>query len=148
VGTGLFLILNPLADPVALALPLTALVNALMALPFALRALIPAVRDLRRFDRLADSLGLQGRARLRIVTLPRLRAPLGFALGLAAALSMGELGVVALFADPTAATLPMTMYGLMGAYRMTEAAGAALVLVTLAFGIFWILDRGVRNAEA
>ena len=148
IGTGLFLILTPLADPVALALPLTALVNALMALPFVLRALIPAVRDARRFDRLADSLGLRGWARFRLVTLPRLRAPLGFGLGLAAALSMGDLGVVALFADPTAATLPMTMYALMGAYRMAEAAGAALILVVLAFGLFWIFDRGGRDADA
>ena len=148
IGTGLFLIVNPLADPVALALPLTALVNALMALPFALRALIPAVRDASRFDRLADSLGLTGFPRFRLVILPRLRAPLGFALGLAAALSMGDFGVIALFADPAGATLPMTMYGLMGAYRMAEAAGAALILVAAAFGLFWIFDRGGRNADA
>ena len=81
-------------------------------------------------------------SRFRHITLPRLRAPLGFALGLAAALSMGDLGVVALFADPDHATLPLAMYGLMGAYRMQSAAAAALVLVALAFGLFWIFDRG------
>lgn len=148
VGTGLFLILNPVADPVALALPVTALVNALMALPFALRALVPAVREARGFDRLADSLALQGWPRFRHVTLPRLRAPLAFALGLTAALSMGDLGVVALFADPAQATLPLEMYRLMGAYRMSEAAGAALLLVVLAFGLYWIFDRGGRDAGA
>ena len=43
MGTGLFILLFPVADPLALALPVTALVNALMALPFALRALVPAL---------------------------------------------------------------------------------------------------------
>lgn len=146
-GTGLFLILNPVADPIALALPVTALVNALMALPFALRALVPAVRESRRFDRLADSLGLTGLTRLRLVILPRLRRPLGFALGLTAALSVGDLGVVALFADPEAGTLPLLLYRLMGAYRMDQAAGVALVLIVLAFALFWLFDRGGRLAE-
>src|SRR5690606_2157865 len=59
LGTGLFILLNPLLDPVAVALPLTALVNALMALPFALRALVPAAVELhQRYDRLSESLDL------------------------------------------------------------------------------------------
>ena len=43
IGTGLFILLYPLADPFALALPVTATVNAAMALPFVLRALLPAL---------------------------------------------------------------------------------------------------------
>ena len=75
---------------VGLALPLTAVVNALMALPFALRALAPALAGIEAdFGRLADSLNLKGAARLRWLILPRLTAPLGFTAGLAAALSVG-----------------------------------------------------------
>ena len=48
VGTGLFILLYPFANPAALALPVTALVNAVMALPFALRALVPAMGDVDR----------------------------------------------------------------------------------------------------
>ncbi|MBK1635317.1 thiamine/thiamine pyrophosphate ABC transporter permease ThiP [Rhodovulum adriaticum] len=145
MGTGLFILLFPVANPVALALPVTALVNAAMSLPFALRALTPAVAEAARsHGRLADSLGLRGLARLRLVTLPRLRRPLGFVLGLAAALSMGDLGVIALFADPDQATLPLQLYALMGAYRMEQAAGAALLLLVLSLGLFWIFDRGGR----
>ncbi|MCR8724756.1 thiamine/thiamine pyrophosphate ABC transporter permease ThiP [Frigidibacter sp. ROC022] len=148
LGTGLFLILNPFLDPMAWALPLTAVVNALMALPFALRALVPAATEAqRRFDRLSESLNLPAGTRLRHVLLPRLRAPLGFALGLTAALSAGDLGVVALFADPNRATLPMEMYRLMGAYRNDEAAAAALLLVALAFGLFWVFERIGRHAD-
>ncbi len=150
LGTGLYLMVFPVADPVALALPVTALVNAVMALPFALRALVPAARDLQTdFGRLADSLGLRGWARLRLLVLPRLRRPLGFAAGLSAALSMGDLGVIALFADPQHATLPLQLYRLMSAYRMEDAAAAALLLLALSLAVFWVFDRGGRmNARA
>ena len=144
-GTGLFLILRPLASPAALALPVTVAVNAVMALPFALRSLTPPARDLEAgYGRLAQSLGLTGLARLRLLTLPRLRRPLGFAAGLTAALSMGDLGVIALFADSDRATLPLELYRLMGAYRMEDAAGAAVLLLALSLAAFWLLDRGGR----
>ncbi|MDJ1008524.1 MAG: ABC transporter permease subunit [Paracoccaceae bacterium] len=146
LGTGLYLLLLPVADPVALALPVTALANALMSLPFAFRALLPAARAAERdYGRLADSLGMGGWARLRRLTLPRLRRPLGFAAGLAAALSMGDLGVIALFADPEFATLPLQVYRLMAAYRMEEAAAAALLLLGLTLALFWAFDRGGRG---
>ena len=149
VGTGLFLILRPVASPGALALPVTALVNAVTALPFCLRALIPAARRVEAdYARLADSLGMTGLARLRYLTLPRMRRPLGFAAGLTAALSMGDLGVITLFADPERATLPLQMYRLMSAYRLADAAGAALLLMGLSFGLFWIFDRGGRADAA
>lgn len=145
IGMGLFILIFPIADPVALALPITALVNAIMSLPFAYRALRPALSDIEMtYGRLSTSLGLAGIARLRIVTVPRLARPLGFSAGLAAALSMGDLGVIALFSDPDRATLPMQLYRMMGAYRMEEAAAAGLVLLTLSLGLFWAFDRGGR----
>ena len=48
LGTGLFLILRPVVNPVDLALPVTALVNALVSLPFALRILRPEAETIRR----------------------------------------------------------------------------------------------------
>ncbi len=142
IGTGLFVIVWPWVDPARLALPVTALVNALMALPFALRALIPALATAEAdHGRLADALGIRGWARLRLLWWPRLRPALGFAAGLSAALSMGDLGVVALFAAPDQATLPLQLYRLMGAYRMEAAAGAALLLLALSLGVFAILER-------
>ncbi|MBV0913614.1 thiamine/thiamine pyrophosphate ABC transporter permease ThiP [Anianabacter salinae] len=150
IGTGLFIAIFPFASPVALALPVTAVVNTAMSLPFALRALVPALAEAEAaHGRLADSLGLTGWARLRLVLLPRLRRPLGFALGLAAALSMGDLGVIALFADPSEATLPLLLYSQMSAYRMDDAAASGLVLIALSLLAFWIFDRGGRaNAHA
>ena len=145
LGTGLFLLLRGAATPRDLAIPVTVGVNAIMALPFALRAVIPAARTLQAdYGRLAASLGLQGMARLRLLTLPRLARPLGFGGGLAAALAMGDLGVITLFGDSRNATLPLKLYQLMGSYRTADAAAAAVLLMGLSFGMFWLFDRGGR----
>ncbi len=61
IGTGLFILVFPVADPVALALPITALVNAIMSLPFAYRALRPSLSDIDAvYGSLSSSLGLTG----------------------------------------------------------------------------------------
>ncbi|MGJ8543844.1 MAG: thiamine/thiamine pyrophosphate ABC transporter permease ThiP [Sulfitobacter sp.] len=149
IGTGWFILINPVMDPARLAWPVTALVNAMLALPFVLRVLVPPLREvLARHGRLSQSLGLRGWALWRWVIVPQLRAQIGFAAGLTGALSMGDLGVIALFADQERATLPLQMLRLMGAYRMEAAAGAALVLLVLSLGIFWIFDKlGRWHAE-
>ncbi|MEM7616089.1 MAG: thiamine/thiamine pyrophosphate ABC transporter permease ThiP, partial [Pseudomonadota bacterium] len=132
IGTGLFILIRPIADPFAWALVLTCAINVAMSLPFALRILVPALVEVRQnFGALGDSLGMTGWGRFRWMIWPQIRGQMGFAMGLAAALSMGDLGVITLFAPPDVATLPLHMYRLMGAYRMVEAAGAALILLSL-----------------
>ncbi len=151
IGTGLFILIHPISDPAHWALPVTAFVNAAMALPFALRALLPAARRAEAdFARLSLSLGLSWRAHLRLVLWPRLRRPAGFALALGAALSLGDLGVIVLFAQTGGETLPMQMQRLMGAYRTGDAAGAALLLLIVALAGFVLVERliGGRNADA
>ena len=149
LGVGMFLMVQPVMAPVAVALPVTVLVNVALSLPYVYRLLLPEARGvLADYGRLADSLGMRGWARWRWVVLPRLARPLGFGAGVAAALSMGDLGVITLFADASRATLPLVVQQLMGAYRMEAAAGAALVLVTLSFGVFWLCDWGGRRAAS
>lgn len=149
LGTGLFLLIRPFASPMALALPVTVLVNVALSLPYLYRILLPEARALHAdYGRLADSLDLQGWPRLRWLILPRLARPLGFGAGIAAALSMGDLGVIALFAGEQQATLPLVVSQLAGAYRTEAAAAAALVLVTLSFALFWACDAGGRRAAS
>ncbi len=144
-GVALFLALRAVVAPASVAMPLVALVNGASALPFAFRLLLPALREAARdYGPLAEALGMQARDRLRLLWLPRLRRPLGLAGGLSAALSAGDLGVVAIFATPTAPTLPLYVHGLMSAHRMEAAAGAALLLAALAFGLFLAFDRWGR----
>ena len=100
LGTGLFLKLRPYINPFDVALLVTIFVNAVMSLPFVLRIsraqfkLIPCrLQETKLFAWfcLVDF--------LRWVLLPRLKRPLAFAAGLSAALSMGDLGVIALFPE-------------------------------------------------
>jgi len=139
----------PFVSPRQIALPVTMVINATLALPFAYRILLPEVRGcLSDFGKLSAQLGLSGWTLLRIVVIPRIRRPLGFAAGVAAALSMGDLGVITLFAGNSEATLPLLMFRLMGAYQMDAAAGVGLILVGLSFGLFWLFDsQGRRHAH-
>lgn len=149
LGTGLFLALRPYASPAVAAVPVTVAVNALLALPYAFRLLLPEAVALQSdYGRLTQSLGLTGVARLRWVVLPRLARPLGLGAGLATALAMGDLGVIALFATGEGATLPLVVQRLMGAYRMDQAAAASVLLLALAFGLFAAFDAGGRRAAA
>jgi len=145
IGTGLFIMIFPFVSPFKLALPITALVNAVMALPFAIRIILPAMqRAETNYGRLADNLGMSQWARFQLAIWPRLKPSAGFAMGLAAALSMGDLGVIALFAAPDSATLPLTMYRLMASYQTDAASAVALMLITISLGLFWIFDQGGR----
>lgn len=150
LGTGLFLMVRPFVPPETVALPVTILVNATLTLPYLFRLLLPEARQLEAdYGRLTESLGLPRHAVLRFITLPRLARPLGYGAGLAAALSMGDLGVIALFAGDGGATLPLFVQHLIGAYRLQQAAAAALILVALSFALFWAFDRlGSHYADA
>ena len=81
-----------------------------------------------RTARLAVSLGLGGWHRWRLIDWPGLRRPLLMALSFACALSLGDLGAVALFGSQDMVTLPWLLYSRMAGYRSTDAAGLALFL--------------------
>lgn len=129
LGAGWFLGLRAIADAFALAPLVIVLANAMMAMPFVMRILGPALAEASdRHGRLAAQLGLSGLARLRIVEGPALRAPLGLAFAYALALSLGDLGVVTLFGNEDLMTLPLLLYQRLGSYRTADAAGLALLL--------------------
>jgi thiamine transport system permease protein len=137
LSAGLFVIVRRVADPFALAIPFVILVNALMALPFALRQVEPPlVLASERYGRLAASLAISGVARLRIVHWPLLKRPLSGAFAVALALSLGDLGVAAFFGSGTILTLPLLLHQRLGAYRMEEAASVALLLAILVLLLF------------
>lgn len=139
---GLYVLLRGLADPASLGLALVPLVNALMALPYAYRLLAPALAtSAQRHGRLADSLGIAGWDRLRLVEWPALRGALGAAFAFATALSLGDFGVIALFGGPELTTLPYLLANRLGAYRIEEASALALVLVLSAGGLAFLTQR-------
>ena len=150
LATGWFLMLLPTGDVGAFAAPLVAAINAAMALPFVVRLVGPAFREHRiRTGRLAASLGLSGFARLRLIDWPGLRKPLLMGLSFAMALSLGDLGAVALFGSDNLMTLPWLVYSRMGNYRTADADGLALLLglICLALTVAGTLPRAETPEE-
>ena len=144
LATGLFVLLRQVADVFALGLPLVILVNALMALPFVVRFLGgPMMEQAARHDRLCQSLGIGGWNRLRLIEWPSLRRPAALALAVAATLSLGDLGVIALFGSQDLTTLPLLLYQAMGGFRMTEAAVIAALLSLLCLALFLTIEWGL-----
>ncbi|MGI9483769.1 MAG: thiamine/thiamine pyrophosphate ABC transporter permease ThiP [Hyphomicrobiales bacterium] len=153
LGLGMFLIARQFAGPLVywtVAAVLCA--NVLMALPFSLAILTPALeKSALRFDRLCFSLGITGIARWRYAEWPLLRGDLGYVVALAFCFSLGDLGVIALFGSQNFATLPWLLYQNMGSYRTHDAAGIALILLALIVAIFTIVPRifsGKSHVEA
>jgi thiamine transport system permease protein len=129
LGSGWFLILHQLGLAEGAGPVFVVLVNMCMALPFAVRAIAPELTThLKRTGRLAASLGVTGLARFRLIDWPVLRGPLLTAFSFAAALSLGDLGAVALFGSDDFITLPALLYASLGSYRSTDAAGLSLIL--------------------
>lgn len=148
VGTGWFLMLRTVTDVFAAAPYVVIATNAVMAVPFALRILGPALAaSALRYDRLAAHLGLTGLARLRHVEAPALRTPLGLAFAFALALSLGDLGVVALYGNEHLVTLPLLLLQRMGSYRTADAAGLALILGVLVLVLMTLAERGAASAH-
>lgn len=146
IGAGWFILLRRQIDPFAAAPVMIVAVNALMALPFSLRMIAPAMRESASHnDRLAQTLGLHGFRRFARVEWQTTRPALLPAFGFAFALSLGDLGAVALWGSNTLETLPWLLYNRLGAYRSDDAAGLALILA-LVCGLAVILsDRAGRR---
>lgn len=138
---GLYVILRPLAPAGAFALPLIVLINALMALPLALRQIEPMLTlAAERHGRLAESLGMSAMQRLKLVDWPLARRPLVIAFFVALAMSFGDLGVATFFGGELT-TLPVLLHQRLGAYRMAEAASVALLVAGVTFALFLLAER-------
>lgn len=143
IGAGWFILAARLADPYALAPFMVVAVNAAMAMPFAVRVLRPAFDTAAaRHDRLCESLGLKGLSRLRLIDLPALAGPLAVAFAFSMALSLGDLGTIALFGSDRLVTLPFLLLQRMSSYRTSDAAGLALILGILSLALILAADRG------
>ncbi|WP_250157549.1 thiamine/thiamine pyrophosphate ABC transporter permease [Tianweitania aestuarii] len=146
IGAGWFILLRTMTDLFALAPIMAITVNGVMAMPFALRLLRPAHDDAAtRHDRLCASLGLTGWNRLRLIDWPSLRRPLTSAFAFAMALSLGDLGVIALFGSDAVKTLPYLLLERMGSYRTADAAGLGLFLAALTLALMLLSDRLGRS---
>lgn len=148
IGAGWFVLVRQSVDVFALAPFMVVAVNAVMAMPFAVRAVRPAHDAAsERHDRLCAQLGISGMNRLRLIDWPTLRRPLATAFAFAMALSLGDLGVIALFGSDAVQTLPYLLLARMGSYRTDDAAGLALILGLLCLALMMLADRLARDRQ-
>ena len=149
IGAGWFLALNRFGLAFALAPLVLVLVNALMTLPYAIRILAAAdATSTRDHHRLCANLGLDGWARFRLIDWPLLAPAITFAGALCAALSLGDLGIAALFGSERLVTLPLLLHQRMGSYRGADAAGLALLLAVLCLLLFAAADWIAKRSRA
>ena len=104
------------------------------------------IKAANRYNRLAQSLAVTGLSRLRLVEYPLIRPELAYVASLAFCMSLGDLGVIALFGSQDFVTLPWLLYQKMGSYRTDEAAGVALVTLSLTLFVFFTLPRIGRTS--
>lgn len=149
IGAGWFLALRTISDVFAVAPIMVVTVNAVMAMPFAIRAVRPAYDAAsERHERLCAQLGISGWNRLILIDWPSLRRPLATAFAFAMALSLGDLGVIALFGSDSVQTLPYLLLARMGSYRTEDAAGLALLLGLVCLALVLAADRLGRGGKS
>ncbi len=146
LGAGWFVLLLWVPGGRDLGFAVVIIINALMAVPFVTRVLGPAIGESRsRHDRLCASLGIAGLNRLRLIDWPVLKRPLSVAVAFALALSLGDLGAIALFGSEHLVTLPLLLLQRLGSYRVDDAAGIALFLGVLCLAIMALAEQGARR---
>lgn len=122
------------------------LAHSLVAVPFVVRAAVPALRSIRaELQEAAAVLGATPWRVWRTIELPLVARPLAVGAGFAAAVSLGEFGASSFVARPASATVPTLLYQLLGRPGFSSYSGAlalAVVLMVLTGMVTLAADRG------
>lgn len=150
LGLGFFLLSQTYEAPLVVWSTIALLTaNVLMSLPFALSVLSPAMqKTAQRYDKLIFSLNLSKLQRWVYCEYPYLKSSLGYVFALSFCFSLGDLGIIALFGSDDFSTLPWYLYQLMGSYKTSDAAGVALILLSITLSVFILLPRLFRSTVA
>ena len=125
--------------------------HAIVAMPFVIRLLVPALRAMD--PRLREAAAVLGAAPLQVwreVDLPVVSRALAAAAGFAFAISLGEFGATVFLAQVDRPTLPVAIYrflGRPGAFEFGQAMALATILMLVTVVVVLVIDR-VRPAGA
>lgn len=138
LSLGLFIIVRKTGAYPGDAAPFALIIgNSLLALPFGLTVLTPAISAINaKYGKLSKSLGLSSLQKFRSVEWPLMRADIGVVAALAFCFSLGDLGIVALFGTQDFSTLPWEINRALGAYRTNQAEALTAALIALTFVAF------------
>ena len=119
--------------------------QALVAIPFVVRSLVPALRAINpRVLEAAAVLGAAPRQVLRFVQLPLIGRAALVAIGFSLAISLGEFGATLFVARGDRPTLPIAIYRLLGTPGETnqgQAMALAAILILMTAVVVLLTDR-------
>lgn len=142
LSIGLYLLLQEIEFTHWHLFAILVICNALAALPFVVRILaVPMNQNMQYYEKLCQSLGIQGWARFRVIEWHNLSAPIKYAFALACALSLGDFTAIALFGNQDFSSLPYLLYQQLGSYRSDDAAVTALILMIVCLGLFFMVEK-------
>ncbi|HEY6532268.1 MAG TPA: ABC transporter permease subunit, partial [Acidimicrobiales bacterium] len=124
---------------------LVPLAHAVVAMPFVVRLLVPALRSID--PTLREAAGVLGASPGRVwreVDLPVVSRALAAAAGFAFAVSLGEFGATVFLARPDRPTLPIAIYralGRPGALEFGQAMALSVILMVLTVAVLLVVDR-------
>lgn len=145
VGFGFLITLDEPPLDLRASPALVPLAQALVAVPFVVRTVLPVLRAIDvRLREAAAVLGASPLRAWREVDLPIARRAVGVAAGFAFAISLGEFGATIFLARPDTPTLPIAIYRLLsrpGELNYGQAMALSTVLVVLCAGALLALER-------
>jgi len=145
VGLGLLFAFSGGPFAVAADAWLVPVAQAVVAVPFVLRVVLPALRSVDpRLREAAAVLGAPPRRVWRSVDLPVAARALAVATGFAAAISLGEFGATVFVARPGSVTVPLAIARLLsrpGDLASGTAYALATVLMVVTAALVLVIDR-------
>lgn len=119
------------------------LVQVLLCLPFSVRILVDALREIPDHTVFAaQSLGANPWRRFVGVEFPLLRRAIASVFLLSLSFSLGEVGSFLIFSSEGVKTLPVLLFHWMGKYQFREASAMACLLVFLVMSASFFVERG------
>ncbi len=131
---------------------LVPLAQALVALPFVVRTVLPVLRSVdRRLHEAAAVLGASPRRAWREVDLPLVGRAVLVAAGFAFAISLGEFGATTVIARADTPTVPVAidrLLGKPGSSNVGQAFALSTILMMMTATVVLLVDRvrGVRGS--
>jgi thiamine transport system permease protein len=150
LGLGFIVALNRPPLNLRSSLLLIPLAHTLVALPFVVRSLTPAIRSIRpRLRHAAATLNATPGQVIRYIDLPLVARALLVAAAFAFTISLGEFGATALIARPEYPTIPIMIYRFIsqpGAMNYGQALALSTILMVITAGGMLAIER-FRIAE-
>ena len=149
LGTGLFVLFKGFLSYSYFPFLILIFSNVMLCLPFSVNIIQSKSIYLRKkHDKLCSLLGISGLNRFLTIDFPSIRSVFGFAAGISACLSLGDLSVIALFGSQNFQTIPWLIFQYLSSYMIKEAACVSLLLIILCFSLFYFFSRIVGGENA